>query len=362
MHSQCESRVCLPNNSCGTSVDVAYIDPAGNGTACMRSSPCSSIEAALATRPAYLKFAGTSSSNDGIKFTDQNLVILAESRAELTRATAGPVITVDGSSQISIFDLEIIGATGPEGTGISMPVGNTANVSLQRVVIRDNAATGLQVGGGNTATVSHSTITGNAGAGVSAQASTITITQSTIRGNTGLGVQSDSSMVNVTQSTIGSNIGGGVKINTPTELNMANNFIVGNGSETAAVGGIDIQVGSATIQALQFNTIVDNRKRTEQSSAAGIVCYGRIVVPNNLIFRNTGGDASNAQTAGDCSYGNSLLTTPSLPGFVSATDYHLTPATPVGTIRDSFSCSGQIDIDGDARPQGGSCDLGADEY
>lgn len=330
--------------------------------ACKQPSPCPSVEAALATTRPYLKLTGTTIGKDAVRIADLKLTILADTGAMLTRDTPGPLLRVDGSSQLEVFDLEITGASGPEGIGIWMSAGNKASVSLQRVTISNNAIAGLRIEQGSTAKVAHSTISGNDGDGVSAQRSTIAVTQSSIQSNSGLGILSDDSRVNIHRSTIDTNTGGGLKIHAPIELNIANNFIVRNGSKTAAVGGIDIQVGSATTQALQFNTIVDNQKRMELWSAGGVICQGRIVASNNLIFRNTGGDTSNPQTAGDCSYGNSLLTTPPVPGFLSATDYHLTAATPMATIRDSFSCTGQADIDGDARPQGGSCDLGADEY
>ncbi len=81
-----------------------------------------------------------------------------------------------------------------------------------------------------------------------------------------------------------------------------------------------------------------------------------------MIFRNAKGANSQApQTDGDCTYGKSVLTAPN-PGFRSATDYHLTAATPAGTIRDALDCGNSEDIDGDARPQAGKCDLGADEF
>lgn len=46
----------------------------------------------------------------------------------------------------------------------------------------------------------------------------------------------------------------------------------------------------------------------------------------------------------------------------SPKDYHLTAASPA-SVRDvaGVTCTGLQDFDGDERPQGGSCDLGADE-
>lgn len=48
-------------------------------------------------------------------------------------------------------------------------------------------------------------------------------------------------------------------------------------------------------------------------------------------------------------------------GQFEATDYHLTASTPA-TILDAVDCDGNTsDVDGNMRPQGGRCDLGADE-
>ena len=49
--------------------------------------------------------------------------------------------------------------------------------------------------------------------------------------------------------------------------------------------------------------------------------------------------------------------------FKSANDYHLTAVSPA-EVRDvaGVVCTGLTDYDGDARPQGTACDLGADEH
>ncbi len=389
MHSQCASRVCLPDNSCSTGLEVAYVDPSGSGTLCKQSSPCFAVEAAIATERPYIKLSETTVGKDAARITDQKLTILAEPGAKLTRDTPGPVMKVDGSSQVEIFDLEISGATGPSGVGIWLPIDTKATLSLQRVTLSNNALAGLHVEKGGAATVAQSTIIGSGDSGVVAQNSTVTISQSTIRSNSAhgilaekanltvaqsviasngrLGVLSDSSKTAIKQSTIDSNAGGGLSLMMPIAFSIANNFIVQNGTATSGVGGIEIPdlQGDSSDWTLQFNTIADNRRRTDQfdeNRSGGVMCFGAFDAPNNVIIRNTGGVASNPQTGGYCTYGNSLVTTPPTPGFVSDTDYHLTLAAPAGILRDSFTCAGQVDIDGDARPQGGKCDLGADEY
>jgi len=100
-----------------------------------------------------------------------------------------------------------------------------------------------------------------------------------------------------------------------------------------------------------------------------VSCTGAtFVAGGNVIFRNQGGAATD-QTIGSCTYGNSfkaagISTTDNTPMFVKPNmqpyDYHLTAATPTTILNAGGACTG-TDLDGDARPQGGACDLGADE-
>jgi hypothetical protein len=150
---------------------------------------------------------------------------------------------------------------------------------------------------------------------------------------------------------------------------LTNNIIHHNGNKlSSAFGGLSLRPTAGSV--VQFNTIIDNEANAGAASAGGIFCdVTGFTADNNLIFRNTGGQALTTQTFGVCAYGKSFIAGApagdNTPMFVQPNlpplDYHLTGSTPA-TIRDAAgNCTG-VDYDGDARPIGAACDLGADEY
>ena len=323
-HADCPlSNACLPDGSCATVAQVAYVDPAtGTGNACSLAAPCKKVSDALATARPYVKLKGTI--DEAVTINNQNVTVLADPGAKLTRTNPGVILKVDGTSTVEIVDLAIADGLGGTGIGISLLPGNMASLTLLR-----------------------STVSNNAGGGISASGGTLTVTQSTISGNTGGGIS----------------ISGG-------QFDLTNNFIVSNGGPLAVFGGAKID-GIATgtgAHRLDFNTITANQ--TSGTLTAGVLCSA-IAVPltfaSNIVFRNGSGMqvegsgcAWNYSDIGQVITGTADINADPLFVNVSQGDFHIQATSPAKDTADPGAME-NVDFDGDARPQGTHSDMGADE-
>ncbi len=325
-HSECAtSNVCLPDGSCAAENQVAYVSAGGTDNAnCAKATPCTKVTKALATNRSHVKFTGTIDEGGIVAIDNQNVSLHADPNAKLVRTSNGVILEVKGTSKVAIYDLEISGASGA-GAGISMPTGNTAQLELRRTKVLNNA-----------------------GGGISASGGTLAVSQSTLSGNQG----------------------GGISMATAGVVTLTNNFIHHNGNTTtASFGGLSLRPMGAS--KIEFNTIVDNQANLGAASAGGVFCdTGGFVAPNNIIFRNTGGTTGNVQAFGLCTYGNSFnmpgtSAVDNSPSFANPnsnpSDYHLTATTPTTILGAAGACTG-TDFDGNMRPLGSACDLGADEF
>jgi hypothetical protein len=337
----------LPSGACGDDTNVAYVDPAGTGADCTKASPCLKVDDAVKTGRPFVKLHGVT--DEQVSLNNATVTFLADPGAKLTSTSNGILLKVDGASQVTIHDLEIGGASGTNNPGISLQPGTTSTVNLIRVTLADNA-----------------------GAGVVASGGTLSASQCTISGNTGVGIAtSGGATATVSQSTISGNAAGGLSIGDMSPFSITNNFIYRNGNTISPIaGGIILSGFTADTNTLEFNTIVDNQAKVSSVAAGGVFCdQPGFVAAHNIVFRNTGGTVGNAQTVGSCMYGDSI----NMPGASNVDnpfgfahpnavpfDYHLTPDSPSTVVDAAGACTG-IDFDGDTRPVGGACDLGADE-
>jgi len=329
-HAECAaSNVCLPTGACADAATVAYVAPAGTGTTCTQTAPCGTLAAALLTTRPVVKFGAGVVKDSGMTVIDGRAVtIVASPGAVLDRDGDGPVLEVrNANANVSVYDLAVSGATGTSGANGIQLVGNGGNPQLR---------------------LERATVSGNQGAGITTSGGTLTVTRSTLTQNQG----------------------GGLDMTALGVVTLTDNVVHHNGNNvTAEFGGLRLRPMAGS--KVEFNTIVDNQAiTTSSSSTGGVFCeVPTFVAAGNVIFRNTGGASLRSQTFGTCTYGSSFVAmgadaADNTPMFVKPNampfDYHLTAATPTTILNAGGACTGS-DLDGDARPQGGACDLGADE-
>jgi Right handed beta helix region len=347
-HADCASDACLPDGSCAEESAVVYLEEAGTGASCTKAAPCGSAITAVAqvtaTRP-IIRIDG-SIGDPGTLITDKTVTFLGAAGASLQGGGQGgqqaPVLDIRGTSKVAIYDVTFSNAR-----AVALRVdGVTAELTLVRSKVLAAQLEGVSVVSGK-ATISRSEISGCGG------------------GTARRGIALISGELVVERSMIADN-GGGISIAEGQRFSITGSFIVGN----RVAGGVDASKPGGN-SVLAFNTIVDNRDEgTGATDAGGVACDERdFTAPYNILFRNTGGASRYAQTVGNCNFDGSFLSSNTRPetgslGFVKDSapfDYHLSAASPA-TVRDvaGVACTG-VDFDGDARPQGAGCELGADE-
>lgn len=340
-HGECASGACLPDGACADEAQVAYLAEGGSGTACTRGAPCGNVGAALALNKPVVKHSGSIA--DALALAGgRQLTWLAEPGARLTGPASGALVTVrDAGTSLAMFDVTLADAN-DEAAGygllVAVDAGDVA-VALQRVTLRNNRAGAISFSAG-ALTISASTLIGNPGGG--------------------LAIAGSATRFSVRDSVIAYN-------------GSANGNA--SGLEPSTVGGVAITANSQGSD-LSRNTIVYNQS-DGATFRGGVSCNApRATASGNLIFHNGEPDgagdvrydlATQRNTASACAFGTSLALASDAQnlGFASPLrpplDFHLTAATPA-TVRDAGGpCSGS-DLDGDPRPLGGACDLGADEY
>jgi hypothetical protein len=348
-HTECASAACLPDGSCAREGEVAYVAPTptgSNNTMCTKAMPCVEAGKALQTNRAYVKFSG--STDELVVVDDRNVTFLADPNGKLMPTKNGIVLEVKGTSKLEIYDLEITGGSGGAGgIGISMPPGNSATLKLIRAKVTNNTGGGIVASGG-TLTVTQSTVSGNTAGGISASGGTLTVTQSTVSGNTAGGISAS----------------GG-------SFSISNNVIAKNGGLMSPFGGVYLNQITTAGNKFEFNTVSGNGS---MGLTTGVVCalVGQpVAMSNNIVYGNQGTGIDTQVAGANCNWTYSDIGPDTVagtgnlsvdPGFVdpAANNFHL-KGTSVAKDAANPAATLEVDIDGDARPQGPRRDMGADE-
>mgnify|MGYP003633217750 FL=1 len=331
--SDCESGLCGTRDAgeCVATADVIRVDGANTGgdvEGCGAvGSECETIGFALTevddgTRNIVVVAAGTY--DEALEFTNESATLIADGEVIVKAGLpveGDTVISITGSSEVS-FDGFIIepGAAIPN-THLVTCLGATAALSLSN---------------------------------------------STVRNSQGLGITSTCGLT-VTASTISGNAGGGIHVN-GGNFTIVNNFIVDNVS-TGTIGGAKFEATDGLTEVLDFNTFARNQRSGTEGFS--LICDATNLTARNNIFMLA--DASTAGVITQCATSFALIDSGSSTAAIGDNfkaeavfvapgtgDYHLMPGSP-GTNAADPTATLAIDIDGEARPQGGRHDIGADE-
>lgn len=333
VHAECGSAACGADGACIDENMIAYVAPGGSGTTatgCAKNAACPTLADAVAvTSKPYIKVTGAVIDNQETVI-DRSVTILADPGAKLDRDNNGRILLVRGpTATVSIFDLEISGQT---GTGD------------EAIRFEPNGGTG--------------------------GAPSLTLVKVSIKGNQGMGISSTGGTLTVSQSSIAENPGGGITVSGGAAIfNITNTFIVRNGNSTTATTGGASLSGAVSGNVFAFNTVVDNGVRVG-ASAGGVSCdIPGFTAPNNIIVRNFVNNMpgmTNSNTNDVCTFPTSTVdATVTGLNFKSPDgpplDYHIQPAS--SAIDQATTASTvNVDVDGQARPQGNAPDRGADEF
>lgn len=325
-HAECGSNACVSTGACAAESDVAYVSSQGtNNDSCSKAQPCNKISEALKKGRSYVKITGALTEN--LSISSGKVTLLADTESSLTAAAPGAVIEIKGLSQVEIFDLEISGIGG-NGPGILLQKDGNQEPSLH-------------------------------------------LTRTKVHKNVGIGIQASDSSLRISQSTIHGNFAGGISIERG-RFEIANSFIIKNGSPESGIGGLQINNINTSGNKLEFTTIAQNSGN--EGITTGVACNGNtqpLNLSNNIVYGNTTAGTTLAQVNGPrcmtwrfsnigpvAHLGEGNINVD--PAFVNAAgnDFHLMQASPARDVADPNATQSK-DIDNQDRTD--RRDMGADE-
>jgi len=280
----------------GTSANDLFVNPAGSGTTCVQSAPCT-LATALATASAgdtiYVGAGGYTGSGDQVVLLDKSVNLLGG----WSGAASGPIVrdhvvftsTLNGQNARRVITITGAGVA-PTVDGLSITGGN---------------ATGLTAGCGF-----HGSDTG-CGGGILVHDASPTISDCSISGNTAVTAAADpnqqaaggaisvvhangtairnNTISNNKASTAGQGFGGGIAVEQTDGCLVEGNRIIGNTGTTIVQvgqgGGIAFDGGTVGAISIVGNLVRDNAGTASGDYSAGNALfswYGQISIERNL--------------------------------------------------------------------------------
>jgi hypothetical protein len=263
-----------------------------------------------------------------------------------------------------------------DGIGIAITDSATVTISGLRISTPSQGDRTIAVAcTGNSTVTLEDTLIDAVLNGISTNNCSLTLLRSDMRGNVsrpGTGIEVAGGEVALHQSTIASYRGGGILIDSAT-FEIVNCLIADNGQDStnggSPFGGIHL-TGTLGDQRFEFNTVAHNFIQPQQTIGSAIECPDANLNGSNNIFTLDGAPLGLSTLIGaNCSLRDSLIegghpgdgNINDTPTFVpAANDYHLAAGSPGIDVAVGGE-QVEIDIDGDARPQGAAPDMGMDE-
>ncbi len=340
-NDQCASGVCVDDGTCADPADVAYVAPNGPSTGdCLETSPCATIEAALALgRPFVVIESGTYQRSGTVNLVGVNVRLIGRgnTRPVLRRSDVGPIVTILSAATVGLEFLELSNSTGTpadEAHGVECKqLQGVPKVRLVDAVVRNNALSGVHT---NTCVLD--------------------AIRSEFRANGADGLQLIDTNTVIDACTFAENGSEGALLDGGVHV-VTNSFFFRNPRN-----GLSLFASPGS--RVEFNTIVDNGAAGTSTDSAGFFCNangGSLSFPNNILARNkTSTDGSG------CTFPSSIIVDSTgdigplkfVSPDVAPFDYHIQAGSMA--IDAATITTLDHDFDGDPRPSSGA-DVGADE-
>jgi hypothetical protein len=249
---------------------------------------------------------------------------------------------------------------------VTVSVNNGTDVVLEGVTVSGGANDGVRASGA--LLLSHVALANNAQRGIaSVNNASLHVYDSQIADNKDLGISTQEGALEVLRTTIARNHDGGIVTN-KTAFTIEGSIVANNGALFSGNGGIRLTNLNGLPQRIAFVTVANN---VAANLVSGIQAEGTVAIENSIVVENN--DTNADQIDAGCTATFSMFSgtdTPFGQGNIASgqadfrdaanDDFHLVSTSKAVDAADP-SATGLVDIDGDPRPLGARCDMGADE-